>query len=137
MMSEYVVFFGLFVIAFVVFALHSRNSEPEEVSEVLQQRNKVESPIELILFDLLCSNGYSDVQTQYKIGPYRADFVLLRSKIVIEADGKRWHKDRKEYDRRRDAYMRKLGWKVVRFSGRQIYRDRAAILRRIEKVISS
>lgn len=135
-MLEYVLFFGLFIAAILFFVMDQRREEVAEVPAWIAERNKTESPIEVLLFDLLNANGYV-VKTQVKIGPYRADFVLPQHRLVIEADGKQYHQDRKAYDRRRDAYMRKLGWKVVRFSGRQIYRDRAAILRRIEKVISS
>ncbi|MBH8599417.1 DUF559 domain-containing protein [Thermoactinomyces sp. CICC 10523] len=52
---------------------------------------------------------------QYPIGSYWADFALPDYKLVIELDGKKYHENRKDHDRRRDAYTHRKGWKVMRF----------------------
>ena len=57
-----------------------------------------------------------------KFGRYHADFLV--GQTVIECDGEFWHnpKTAKLKDRRRDMYLRKLGYKVIRLTGQQINR---------------
>ncbi|HEY4584725.1 MAG TPA: DUF559 domain-containing protein [Acidimicrobiia bacterium] len=50
---------------------------------------------------------------QHPIGPYIADFACLGHRIVVEVDGSQ-HRG-SGYDASRDAYMRSLGWVVLRF----------------------
>ncbi|MGA8942848.1 MAG: DUF559 domain-containing protein [Thermoactinomyces sp.] len=69
---------------------------------------------------------------QYPIGPYWADFALPEIKLVIELDGYKYHKNRIDEDRRRNAYMYRKGWKVMRFTYNDVRKNRA---RTIEKVL--
>jgi very-short-patch-repair endonuclease len=54
---------------------------------------------------------------QTPIGPYFADFVCLARKLIVEADG-RTHEtaDAKVRDDERDAWLRRAGFRVLRFS---------------------
>lgn len=60
----------------------------------------------------------------------RADLLLWcpgdeNVKIIIECDGFKYHKDKLnfELDRKRDRIFQSLGYKVIRYSGTEIYRD--------------
>lgn len=57
-----------------------------------------------------------------KFGRYHADFFLKDKKIIIECDGEYWHNSKasKERDYRKDIYLHKLGYQVVRITGAQI-----------------
>lgn len=68
---------------------------------------------------------------QYPIGSYWADFALPDYKLVIELDGQKYHKNRKDHDRRRDAYMYRMGWKVMRFSYDDVKKRRAITIDKI------
>jgi very-short-patch-repair endonuclease len=68
---------------------------------------------------------------QYYIKPYWADFALPEYKLIIELDGKKYHKDRKDEDRRRDAFLYRQGWKVMRFSYQDVKKRRAKTLDKI------
>jgi len=59
-------------------------------------------------------------------------------KLAIETDGKANHTSPKDkaHDRRKDKYLRANGWRVLRFTGRRIYRNMSGILKRIESEIS-
>lgn len=57
---------------------------------------------------------------QYPIGPYFADFANPNAMVVIECDGVQFHKD-KAKDKKRDAYMQSLGWRVHRLDGRDCF----------------
>lgn len=62
---------------------------------------------------------------QQKIGPYYADFVLDNPlKWVIEADGPLHEApEAQRYDRRRDDFMKKLGFRIVRIKADLFWRD--------------
>lgn len=74
------------------------------------------SPVLLEYAAILCPLGYllDTITVPIPTGSaYKLDFALLPEKINVEIDG-RTHRDRVEQDARRDAYMRSLGWKVIR-----------------------
>ena len=49
---------------------------------------------------------------QEPIGPYIVDFVCVPRRLVVEMDGE-GHGG--PYDQKRDAYLRRLGFRVLRF----------------------
>lgn len=76
------------------------------------------------------------IYQQVKVGPYRADFVLLDATLpfdlapprwmLVECDGHDWHEKTKEqarHDKRRDRHFQSMGWKVLRFAGSEIWAD--------------
>jgi len=75
---------------------------------------------------------------QWPIGPYRADFYLPAHRLVIEADGAAWHTSpaRRRGDGRRDRYMRARGYRVIRLTGREIYRDADAAVGRALRALA-
>lgn len=69
---------------------------------------------------------------QKEIGDYRADFLLTMwsgdrpTCLVVECDGHDFHERTKEQaarDRSRDRQMTLAGYKVLRFTGSEIFRD--------------
>lgn len=58
---------------------------------------------------------------QYPVGRFFVDFADPAKKIAIECDGKQWHDAAK--DAKRDSVLLSLGWRVMRFTGRQCYLD--------------
>lgn len=74
---------------------------------------------------------------QYKVGKYQVDFLLPDLLVVLEIDGDR-HKHRKEYDRERDAEIKKrLGqhWEVIRIPTEFIDQNAKKIPEAINKVL--
>lgn len=134
-------FFMIFVSIPIMFAI-SLLREPSKVEwptvEIDYERDKCESYIEIKLYDALLFNKY-DVKTQVPCGRYRIDLALPESRLAIECDGKAFHstKEQKAHDYRKNAYLRKNGWKVLRFSGSRIHRDLAGVLRKVENVVSA
>ena len=58
---------------------------------------------------------------QQPIGNYIVDFICLEKKLVIELDGgQHTEPDKKEYDRERDAWLEKEGYRVLRFWDNQV-----------------
>jgi very-short-patch-repair endonuclease len=57
---------------------------------------------------------------QHPIGPFIADFASVRA--ALEVDGAtHGTDDEQEYDRRRESYLRRRGWRVLRFTNSDVY----------------
>jgi len=71
---------------------------------------------------------------------YRLDFAIFcqRGKIALECDNEKWHSspERRLRDRKRDRYLRKHRWVVLRLPGREIQSDIDGCLQKIEKAIN-
>jgi Uncharacterized protein conserved in bacteria len=69
---------------------------------------------------------------QHPIGPYIADFACVKSKLVIELDGEQHTDDaHRPRDLRRDAFLERLGWRVIRIPNEQVYTKLGEVLDRI------
>jgi len=134
-------FFMIFLGIPVMFAI-SLLRDPSKVEwpivEIDKERNKCESYIEIRLYDALLFNGY-DVKTQVHCGRYRIDLTIPENRLAIECDGKAFHSSKKQkaHDYRKNAYLKKNGWKVLRFSGSKINGDLAGVLNKIGKEVSA
>ena len=66
---------------------------------------------------------------QHPIDEFIVDFCCLRAGLIIELDGD-CHAEPEAiaYDRRREARLRKLGWKVVRFRNEEILAEEGLVL---------
>ena len=65
------------------------------------------------------------------------DFAIPELKINIEADGSYWHNKRKNKDRKRDYYLKTLGWQTLRFSEQEIFNKRSEIKLKISEAIQN
>jgi len=84
------------------------------------------SPPEVLLWSrlrLLRGEGLK-FRRQHPIGPFVADFYCAAAKLVVEIDGAYHSEDAQiEHDRRRDAYLGELGYRVVRCPAGDVMRD--------------
>ena len=88
-----------------------------------------------IIFAIMLDNNGINYKFQYKIGPYKADF-LLSDHIVCELDGPHHLKPEQiEHDNRRDNYMRKLGYKVLRVPISILAIDQCAVVSEIKALL--
>jgi len=76
-----------------------------------------ETPLERKVRETLADLGI-EVEQEYQIGRWLADFAIVDRKIAIEADGDYWHGGAR--DRRRDQSFADLGWQVIRLSETEI-----------------
>lgn len=82
---------------------------------------------------------------QIKIGPHRVDFLVgvtshreEQSYAIIECDGHDFHERTKEQaqrDKSRDRYLIGRGFRVLRYTGSEIYRDPEAVWEEIIKIL--
>lgn len=59
---------------------------------------------------------------EVKFKRFHADFLIKKAKTVIECDGEYWHTgfEKEERDKRKEEFLKSLGYRVLRFSGRSI-----------------
>lgn len=70
------------------------------------------------------------------MGPYFADFVSHRDKLVIELDGSH-HAARHIYDADRTRFLEGEGYRVLRFWNRDISENLDGVIRAIEAAITN
>ncbi len=77
---------------------------------------------EKLLHILLIKRDYKENKDfvhlfRFESQPYVLDFAFVKEKLDIECDGEPWHEKcrNREEDRLRDEYLRKKGWKILRF----------------------
>ncbi|USK70205.1 endonuclease domain-containing protein [Peribacillus asahii] len=136
-MLSYILFFVILAVPVVLY-LRVRPLLEQQVEPIDYQRSKCESPIERRLYNALVNNGYN-VRTQVPCGRYRIDLTLPAYHIAIECDGKAYHSTpaQKAHDRRKNAYLRKQGYKVLRFSGSRINGKLGDVIAKIDKEVQS
>jgi very-short-patch-repair endonuclease len=74
---------------------------------------------------------------QHGIGNYIVDFCCPSEKLVIELDGDQ-HGDYEqiEKDKKRDKYLERLGFTVLRFENKFVFRDQDYITEEIRKIFN-
>jgi type I restriction enzyme R subunit len=91
------------------------------------------TPAERSLWRLLRDRGLSRLKfrRQFPIGPFVADFCCYELRLVVELDGAVHHDEQGiARDGHRDAYIRGLGYTILRF-------DNALVLHSPETVFES
>jgi len=75
---------------------------------------------------------------QHPIGNYFGDFCCIKSRLVVEVDGGQ-HADEDEVanDRRRTAYLRSQGFRVLRFWNHDVLQRSDWVVERIQEAIGT
>ena len=76
-------------------------------------------------------NGHK-FRRQQPLGPYIADFVCHELRLIIELDGGQ-HANTLDRDQTRDAYLRTLGYKILRFWNNEVLENLEGVLMSIAK----
>jgi|SRR6185369_6613165 len=71
---------------------------------------------------------------QHPIGPYFADFVCRRAKLIIELDGE-GHNQTVEHDERRDAYLKAVGYRVMRIASVDMIKNADGVIADIAQAL--
>lgn len=88
---------------------------------------KPDSKAEMILLAMLSDNDIKCVFHR-KIGPYTADYIV-NDKVIIELDGPNHQMvSRGKHDARRDEYLKRMGYEIIRIPIWALSIDTAAII---------
>lgn len=96
------------------------------------------SVLESILYRLMNEPGMPDFVPQYEIPLFgsvaRVDAFVPDWDLVVEADGRRWHTKKRDFerDRARDNELQSLGHRVCRFTYRDLTEDYVGALRTLK-----
>ncbi len=101
------------------------------------KRGLYKTDIEGVMAKALEDNGIEasyNFPIRCKYG-YILDFAIPDLKIDIECDGEHYHLIGNKRDNRRNWVLRKMGWKILRFRGKQIMSDIQSCIAKIKKTI--
>lgn len=103
------------------------------------------SVLESLLRVLLCSAGLPPPATQLVLrdpdsgDSQRVDMAWPQQRLVLEADGRRFHdpEDRRDADRRRDNLCARLGWTVLRVTWADVVHRPEAVVAAVRAALAS
>ena len=91
----------------------------------LLSKSKSESPLEQMFEDQLLEYGIM-LDQQFFVGPFRIDFGIIDRKMCFEVDSVAFHGsyEQVQKDNRRQDYIEKKGWKVLRIPSWMIHKQK-------------
>lgn len=73
---------------------------------------------------------------EHWIFPYSIDFAWINKKLAIEIDGKQHELiENKEHDKKKDDFLTKNGWTVLRIKWRDMFNDSQFWIRKASQFI--
>jgi very-short-patch-repair endonuclease len=103
---------------------------------------RLRSELEARLHALIAASGLPPPRCNSRVEAdaevVEVDFLWPSQRLVVEADGRRFHDDPLafERDRRRDRALQLAGYRVVRFTHAQIAREPAAVVAAIRRLLA-
>jgi very-short-patch-repair endonuclease len=107
-----------------------RDAEPKTIPRARALRKRLTDAERILWSRLRCHHaGGLHFRKQHPLGPYIADFVCLKARLVVEVDGVT-HSTAEEiaHDRRRDAFLESRGWRILRVQNDDVYKDLYRVL---------
>ena len=96
------------------------------------------SPIEEMFLEAALQH-IPGLEFQHQVGRYYVDFAIPHLNIAIELDGHDYHKTKgqRTHDAQRERLLERAGWRVIRFTGSEVYRDAACCVQEVVDFISA
>jgi very-short-patch-repair endonuclease len=106
-------------------------------ADLRDETERSRSELERRMLALCRRHGLPTPQVNVQLGSFEVDFLWIDYALVVETDGFRFHRDRVafESDRSRDAELQALGYRVVRFTHRQVDECSAQVVGRLRRVM--
>jgi very-short-patch-repair endonuclease len=88
------------------------------------------SEAERKLLELIRAARLPEPRTNARVGRWEVDFLWREHRLIVEVDGYAFHSSRSSFerDRRRDAELGRYGYRVLRFTWRQLSGEPEAII---------
>jgi len=104
----------------------------KQITRYAKENRKHKTPAEKKLFNKLLHSKIK-FRTQRMIDFYIVDFLIPDRWLIVEVDGK-YHENVKLYDKKREQYLLNKGYKVIRFTNEQVFKNIDYIIAEILKV---
>ena len=123
--------FDLRALSAVVTA-HAGERGARALAEALAQDGAptlTDSELEELMLALCDDHRLQRPRPRAWVAGLRVDFLFAPARLVVETDGYRFHRTRRafERDRERDAILARAGYRVLRFTHRQMTREPALV----------
>ncbi len=110
-----------------------------QLKDLSRENRKEKTIAEDILWQELRNNQLgSKVRRQHVIETFIIDFAFLNEKLLIEVDGE-YHNDseQRNYDEAKTEYLAQLGYKLIRFTNKEVETDISDVLKKIKKELAA
>lgn len=99
-------------------------------TELRREEELTRSELEKLMLRLCRRHHLPRPEVNARIDSHEVDFLWRDRRVVVETDSWRYHGDRAafERDRARDAHLQSLGFRVLRFTHRQLTDNRSAVI---------
>ena len=106
--------------------------------EFARHLGKDASRIEKILWSTFRNRNFHGLKfrRQQPIGPFVVDFICFEKKFILELDGPH-HEQQKDYDRRRDDWLQREGYRVFRVNNDNFFMNEGMVMKKIDEALFS
>jgi very-short-patch-repair endonuclease len=120
----------------------ARSSRPQGVAalrEALRQEEVTKSELQRAMRELIDKIGLPRPQTEVMVEGHLVDFLWPEQRLIVETDGHGAHGTRLRFetDRARDAHLTASGYRVLRFTWRQIRREPEVVAARLAAALAA
>jgi very-short-patch-repair endonuclease len=107
-------------------------------AELKQDPDLTRSELERLFLRLCRRHRLPVPEVNVRVDGYEVDFLWRRPRLIVETDGFRHHGSRAafESDRARDAHLQGLGYRVLRFTYRQVSETPGAVVTSLRALLS-
>lgn len=78
------------------------------------------------------------IYREYSVFPYFIDFAFVDLKVAVEIDGSQHlEDDRKERDNKKDALLIENGWKVIRFTAKDVLENLSMVSEKLKTFLTT
>ncbi|MHB8866506.1 MAG: endonuclease domain-containing protein [Pirellulaceae bacterium] len=115
----------------------TENEPNRKVGERARSLRKTQTVSEGLLWSVLRAGQLCGLKfrRQHPIEPWIVDFACLQQMLVVEIDGG-YHDNVVENDLKRHKHLESMGWKVLRFSDKDVEEDTEAVAHAIAKELN-
>jgi very-short-patch-repair endonuclease len=107
---------------------------PELLRRAAELRHQM-TPEERIVWQELRGNRLGvHFRRQQPLAPYIVDFYCHQARLVVEIDGSP-HRRQQGYDHQRDAYMTRIGIRVLRVANHTVRNDLRSVIHAIRNAL--
>jgi very-short-patch-repair endonuclease len=109
-----------------------------DVTEALSpEPDLTRSELERMFLRFVRDHSLPSPEVNARVGPFEVDFLWPDVMLIVETDGYRHHAHRSafEADRARDAQLQALGYRVLRFTYRQIKHESQRVVATLNRVM--